>query len=67
MEINMGPFQYIIARLQEPSTWVGLGSFLTGVGVVVAPEYWEAITGVGLAIGGFLAVVMKEGTTPPAE
>ena len=51
---------YVLARLREPSTWVGIGSFLTGVGVAVAPELWQQITAVGLSVGGFLAVVVKE-------
>ena len=57
-------YSYIVARLREPSTWVGLGSFLTGVGIVLAPELWEQITAIGLGVGGFLAVVVKEATPP---
>lgn len=53
-------FAYIVARLREPSTWVGLGSFLTGVGVIVAPELWQQITAIGLGVGGLLAVIVKE-------
>lgn len=53
-------FEYVIARLREPSTWVGLGSLLTGLGVAIAPEYWEAITSVGLSVGGLIAVIVKE-------
>lgn len=51
---------YVIARLREPSTWVGLGSFLTGVGFAIAPELWQQITAVGLGVGGLISVLMSE-------
>lgn len=51
---------YIVGRIQEPSTWVSLGTTLTGLGVVIAPEYWQAIMGVGMSLGGFLGVVLRE-------
>lgn len=58
--------EYLAARLQEPSTWVSIGSMLTGVGVVIAPEYWQAIMGIGLIGGGLLGTVLRERkkTTP---
>jgi hypothetical protein len=59
---------YAVARLQEPSTWVSLGTMLTGLGVVIAPEYWQAIMGVGMSAGGLAGVVLRERKkTTPAE
>lgn len=59
---------YIVARLQEPSTWVSLGSMLTGLGIVIAPDKWQAIMGIGLGVGGFLGAVLRERKkTTPAE
>lgn len=57
---------YIVARLQEPSTWVSLGSMLTGLGIVIAPDKWQAIMGIGLGVGGFLGAILRERkkTTP---
>ena len=52
--------EYAVARLQEPSTWVSLGTMLTGLGVTIAPEYWQAIMGVGMSLGGAAGVVMRE-------
>lgn len=59
---------YFAARMQEPSTYVGLGAMVTGIGIKIAPEYWNAITFIGLGIGGFLATVIRERKkTTPAE
>lgn len=52
--------EYVAGRLQEPSTWVSLGSTLTGIGVVIAPEYWQAIMGVGMIGGGLLGTILRE-------
>ncbi len=52
--------EYLAARLQEPSTWSSLGVLFTGVGVVVAPEYWQAIMGIGMIIGGLLGTILRE-------
>ncbi len=60
--------EYCIARSQEPSTWVSLGTALTGAGVMVAPQYWQIIMGVCMFIGGGLGAVMRERKkTTPAE
>ncbi len=60
--------EYMASRLQEPSTWVSLGSVATGVGIAVAPEYWQAITSIGLGVGGILGAALRERKkTTPAE
>jgi len=58
--MDTSAFSYVISRLREPSTWVGLGSLLTGLGIAIAPEYWDAITSVGLSVGGLIAVLVSE-------
>jgi hypothetical protein len=52
--------EYCIARSQEPSTWVSLGTMLTGIGVTVAPQHWQIIMGVCMFIGGGLGAAMRE-------
>lgn len=51
--------QYITRRLNEPSTWAGLG--LTAVGIQQGIEgglpWWLAAI---MAVGGSLSAVMKE-------
>ena len=51
---------WIVERLREPSTWGGLASLLTLVGVTVSPEFQDAIIAAGVAIGGALMVFMRE-------
>lgn len=50
----------LITRLKEPSTWAGIGTLITGVGIAIAPELWQAITAIGLGVGGLLAVLIPE-------
>lgn len=62
----MKALAYIAERASEPSTWAGLGSLLTGVGVYVAPDQWREIMGIGMSVGGFLAVVLRDGRNEPS-
>ena len=45
--------------LKEPSTWVGIISFLSLAGVQVAPEYTDVITKVGVGLGALLGLIFK--------
>jgi len=47
-------------RLKEPSTWVGLGSLVTAVGWKIAPDLWQAISVVGMGLGGLMAIILTE-------
>jgi hypothetical protein len=51
---------WLKARLREPTTWGGLISILTLVGVALTPEQKEAVIGAGVAIGGLVMVFMPE-------
>jgi hypothetical protein len=52
--------KYISERLNEPSTWRGLISIATGLGVKVRPDLAEAIISGGLALMGLINVARKE-------
>ena len=52
--------KYIIDRLSEPSTWRGLISVLTALGIKVRPDLTEAIISSGLAAMGIINVFRKE-------
>ena len=51
---------WLLARLVEPTTWIGLTTILTAAGIALAPELTEAITTAGVSIGGLLAILLKE-------
>ena len=52
--------QYIMDRLNEPSTWRGLVNILIGLGVALKPEQVEAILAAGLLINGIIAASTKD-------
>jgi len=56
---------YIIKKLKEPSTWIGLGSLCTAIGWNIRPDLWPIISLLGMGIGGFLATVLTEGRGQP--
>lgn len=51
---------WIISRLKERSTWMGLIGLISAAGVGIAPELQEAIIGVGLSLVALVAVVTKD-------
>ena len=52
--------KWIIDRACERSTWLGLTTLLTGAGVALKPELAEAIISLGMALGGFVAVITAD-------
>lgn len=52
--------KYISERLNEPSTWRGIISLLTGLGVKLRPDMAEAIISAGLALMGVINIGRKE-------
>lgn len=48
---------YIVNRLKERSTWLGLIGMLGAVGISLSPENSEAIITVGVAVASALAVL----------
>jgi hypothetical protein len=60
METLKSIFQYAIDRAAEPSTWIGFGSMFTAIGWAVSPEAWQAISFIGMGVGGFAAILLKE-------
>lgn len=60
-------WDYIVARIQEPSTWVSLGSLFTGLGIAIAPDKWQAITTIGLGLGGLIGAALKDRRTTIPE
>lgn len=55
---------YLIARLQESSTWRGLILIATALGAKGRPEVWEAIVTGGLLLAGMVAVAFPDRRQP---
>lgn len=47
---------FIIDRLKERSTWIGLITIITAAGIGITPEQGEAIAVAGVGIAGAVAV-----------
>ena len=62
--------KYILDRLSEPSTWRGILSVATALGVKLRPDLAEAIISGGLSAMGLINIIRKEkdaaGTPPSA-
>lgn len=62
-----GAKAFVIARLQESSTWRGLILVATaGFGLNVPPQKVEAIALGGLMLAGLIAVLFPDRRHPPA-
>lgn len=57
-------FDWIVARLKERSTWLGITGLLTAAGVGLSPDQMEAVIGAGLAVAGLIGVVFKDAPKP---
>jgi len=53
-------FQYIINRLTERSTWLGLIALASSCGATIATELTEPIITIGVALAGLVGIVTKD-------
>lgn len=52
--------EYMLERLEEPSTWRGIVMLMTAFGLTISPEKSEAIISTGMAFAGLIAVFTKD-------
>lgn len=52
--------QYILNKIKEPSTWVGIVAAVSAAGVNFTPEFKELIITVGTTIGAILCFFINE-------
>lgn len=52
--------QFILDRLKEKSTWLGITGLLSAVGVTLNPEQTAAISTAGVAIASAILAFTKE-------
>jgi hypothetical protein len=53
---------YFVARAKERSTWLGLVSLFTALGLVLNPQQQEAVVAAGMAAAGLIAAFSKDRT-----
>ena len=51
---------WLLARLKEPTTYLGLTAILSSMGVVIDPELAQNIQTAGLGVAGIILFVMRE-------
>ena len=56
---------YLLARLQEPSTWRGLVLIATALGAVLSPDQQEAIVSGGLLLAGLIGSALPDAKSRP--
>lgn len=60
-------FKYIINRLTERSTWLGIIALATAGGAVIEAAIAEQIIATGMAVAGLIGVVTKDKTETKKE
>ncbi|MEZ0226524.1 MAG: hypothetical protein ACAH83_18350 [Alphaproteobacteria bacterium] len=53
---------YLIARARERSTWLGLVSVATALGLVLGPAQQEAVIAAGMATAGLIGTFTRDKT-----
>lgn len=57
----MKPFiLFLLARLKERSTWIGLISAATALGLMLSTEQQDAIIAAGIALAGLVTALTKD-------
>lgn len=60
VEVAKDFWGWLAARLVEPSSWIGLCSLATMIGVHFEPALQNQIITAGVAAGSLLAFILKE-------
>ena len=53
---------YLIARAKERSTWLGLISLATALGLVLSPAQQDAVIAAGMAAAGLIGALTRDKT-----
>ncbi len=51
---------YLLTRLKERSTWLGMISLVAAMGVSLSPDQSQAIVTAGVGLAGVIAVFTKD-------
>lgn len=53
-------YDFILDRLNEPSTYAGVFGVLSAFGVIVQPQLADAIISAGIGVTGLALIILKE-------
>ena len=58
----LGKFSWdkVLDYLTQESTWIGILSMLTAIGIAIKPELSQAIIACGLGVFGLIKVIVNE-------
>jgi len=51
---------YLLERLTERSTWIGITAVISGAGISIAPELSNNIISVGAGVAGMISMVTRD-------
>lgn len=54
---------FIADRLRERSTWLGIVSLATALGLALTPEQSEAVIAAGIGFGGLITALTSDKTS----
>lgn len=54
---------WLLDRLKERSTWLGVTAIVTSLGLILSPEQVNAIVAAGIAFAGLIAALFPEKPT----
>lgn len=52
--------KFALSRLRERSTWLGLISLATALGLLLTPEQQETVIAAGMALGGLIGAFTRD-------
>ena len=56
----MAFLSWILERLKEPTTYLGITAILSSAGIALDPELAQSIQSTGLGVAGIILFVLKE-------
>lgn len=60
MNVLISSMNWLVKRLEERSTWVGMIWLSTAFGIKLKPELWEYVIAIGMALAGVIDVVVPD-------
>lgn len=52
--------QFFISRAKERSSWLGLISIATALGLLLTPEQTDAVVAAGMSLAGLIGTLMAD-------